>query len=553
MATPNKQGSTDSETAGQDLELLRNEHQQLSATIVRLSSLRLVFLFLFVFTFASALKKMQSLDSTEIIGSSNQLTSTIETLYGHSIDFKASLFVSGYCPNNVGEFAFDQDSKDAISLNLSPADNEKVELMIRNVCNLYANAFSVPMEILGIKLQLDLRHWAYGLPILYWLSAVYLYLLRKKLKVIDVLARHRIHNAQPGTIATLDTLLFGADERRSSTMYSRLPADFLKPFYSLLVFAFFVYLAICFAPFVSLIGDETNDLWTVGHGILILVTMTIVYAKYVSESLEGQVRKAVGSIPPDEIQSRWMRVRRGLRSWWRGRRISVSWSSFPKACVLSSCLLILITLGLATTMNSCGRCYKGYELAMGKAPWVDAELLADPDGLSYNIDRALGMGAYWTSLLLSVASLGLLVLSIRRFELLSNRRLMGGAFIVAAGIASFLISQLAFVVTTGPDYPGGALLAWIWVLFWIAGSFMWCRFAIVAIHEGKLRWPSNSFLQLLYVPQGTVLFTIGVALFALLYVPWGLLAYLVGIHGLALGYALQLIRACQPNAQYRAT
>jgi len=371
-------------------------------------------------------------------------------------------------------------------------------------------------------------------------------LLRKKLKVVDALARHRIQNAPPGTLHVLDALIFPSDGR-GSTPYSRVPAELLRPFYSLLLLAFFHYLGISYAPFLSITGSETSDFWAIGHGILITLVGTFVYSWHVSKSLEAQAYNVVGCVP-EELQSPLANLKRRLASWWHSHRISESWSSFPRAYLLSGSLLILLTLGLAMTLNSCGDTYKGYEFAQGKAPWVGAEEFASTKGLEYSINQNLGVRAYRAALLLSVVSLGLLMISSRRPMLLSNRRLVGGAFIVTTAIASFVLSQLSFAPTMGSDAPGAPILSWLWAVYWVACSLVWARFAIAAIRKGGLRWPSRSLPLFLYFSQITAFMSLAIVSILGAPRPWGLPAYFFGIHLVAVAYALYLVRACQPDA-----
>jgi hypothetical protein len=534
--------NTESEDIQKDIELLRNEHQQLSTTIQRICSLRLLFLFLFTFTFGSALQKIQSLDNAEIVAARNQLVDRLQTIHGGPIDLKTAPFISDSCPAGVNAYAIDHNTGQGISVDFRY--HVEIDSMARRLCGLYGKAFSTSIEVLGLKLELDLRHWIYVLPILYWLTAVYLFSLRKKLKVIDMLAKHRIQQVQPGTVSSLDALLFLTDQP-GGTAYSRVPMEFLNPLYSQLMFVFFLYLGISFAPVLAIFAAETDFELTLGHVILILITCTLIYTGHVAKRLEAQADKVAGCSLGGARRPYLKAMQLRFIAWWRRRAISVRSWSFPRTYLLSGSLLILMTVGLATTLDSCGSAYKGYELARGKDDWVGAvEYAQSSKGLNHGVNQVLGRGAYLASLSLAAVSLGVLVLSIRKFTVLSSRRLMGGAFIVAAVIASFVLSQLSFIVTMSWDSPEGAVVSWVWALYWVAGSLVWCRFALVAIREGKLQWPSHSLLVVIYLPQITVLLSLTIAMAMGDPRPYGLVAYLLGIHLLSLAYALYLARAC---------
>ncbi|MFZ0321967.1 MAG: hypothetical protein WAL56_22770 [Candidatus Sulfotelmatobacter sp.] len=532
---------TDSKSLADDMKLLREEHRRLSASILRFTSLRLLALFLFTFTFGSALGKIQSLDSGDIVAAHDQLVSDVQTLHGGLIDFRSAPFIWGSCPTRVGDFAVVKGTNNQIGL--SADDYEKIEPLVQNLCRLYGKAFSAPVEVIGLKLELDLRRWAYILPIAYWLSAVYLCLLRKKLKVVAALARHRAQANPQGPVSTLDAMLFLNGGRRGTT-YSRLPMEFLAPFYSLLMFGFFLYLGMSFAPFLNIIASETDAFWPLSHGILILLTCTVVYISHTSASLESQICQTVGCVP-DELTSRWTMAMRSVFSWFRRHSLFPRWRSFSKSYLLSGSLLLLVTLDMATTVGSCGDSHTGYELARNKVPWLGTEMFAHPTKLVSGINQALGVGTYVAALLLAIVSLIILLVSMRRrFNVLSNRHLVGAAFALSTTIASFLLSQLSFVLTMGSGSPGASILGWLWVPYWIGCTFVWGRFARTAMKLNQLRWPSRSWLILLYLPQVASLLTLTLSLILPDPKMFGLLAYFIGIHLLALAYALLLARQC---------
>jgi len=112
-------------------------------------------LFLFTFTFGSSLEKIKSLENKDIATATNELVGRLEQFHGAPIDFNVAPFVSGSCPDNVGEFAHDRTGESQISV--SAEQYAQIDPMILNLCRLYEAAFSAPVDVLGLKPELDLR------------------------------------------------------------------------------------------------------------------------------------------------------------------------------------------------------------------------------------------------------------------------------------------------------------------------------------------------------------------------------------------------------------
>src|ERR1700730_12436612 len=219
-------------TIEKDLGALRQEYQQLSTTISRLDLLRLVLLFLFAVALSSAFDRVDIVDNAKIDKARIALTQKLSEIVAlnESPRFDPTPFLAGYCPDPgryIKSLGYYWSAAQESRLTASEGD---VSALMGNLCSLYQQEFTFPLDVLGVKVELDLRHWVFGLPFLYWFSTIYVQLLKKKLRLLELLAGILVAASPPGQVLTLDRLLFSA-KPQEKRLYARLPWQFVKPFY----------------------------------------------------------------------------------------------------------------------------------------------------------------------------------------------------------------------------------------------------------------------------------------------------------------------------------
>lgn len=589
-----------------DIETLREAYQQLSSNVLRFGVIRLSILFIMIVSFSRA---FEQIDSREVKKKQEEIQNLEQGLFAKNrdtqdlkkeLDDKRREFNRLWAANsnwsgkpkqepphsgpplNASRGKKEKPRQAAIpvtspsreEINTAEAEKKKVEDeftraeadrksdqgkiedLKSGIADIYRKAFRVKVPVPGTEPEIDLRTWIYSLPFLFMFSEVYLFTLRKQRRLLSMVAAYRIRERSRNDTSTFDHLLFASDPANAPP-FAQHPSQMLTNLYVLCTLALAVYLVVVAQPFWG--NWDATALIPVSQILLTAAFYTLAYCLYVSSTLDAQVASATGLIP---------RPSRLLTIWKRG--IGWIWSKLsllkPTVSVSTGSLLILMTLFLATSVDSCFGGHRGYDLVRG---WAEestrnkADEFFEADPREYLQDEEtteepfkkrkvywlgmFGFSNYGNYVGRSLYILGLVLAILAFFGLLiartssasyQNQRwrlwLYGVAGTLSLYVLSayyFLLLSLSFPDSTSAHY---SLLA-LWLLYWLIPVALWFRFAFSRRNETRARWPAvRSVLIVLYAP--VAIFTCLFLVLAMVGGLNGLLAYVVGVNLLWLGY-----------------
>jgi hypothetical protein len=537
--------SAGTDTNAVDISDLTAEYRQLSKSIQQVSTIRIVLLFIVAYAFSSLSSKIGSLEGNERIDTaSNQLVATLHERNANVRPFDPGPFVVGICPD-PSDYAYK-----LLGFHLAIDDKVLGEITpeVYKLCGIYRDAFTLPVDILGFKMELDLRHWIYTLPLLYLISAMYLGLQRKKVLVVRLLMKERLAADIDSTVAHR---LFFAMDKGGPTPYSSIPWELLSGLYRILSVAIFTYLAWLLKPFWILLN--TGDILGISHCVLIILVTSSVYYLYSTARLAQQFAPEISDFQRTTRFPgfNWLQIRSSIL-YKVGKTFHSGKLSRRSLVTGSGMVLLTLILYSTASCNSDERPQKGYELAFGtneNVSWVLTDFYSGDSDTLREIFDTMGKWAYRLSLALAILAMIMGALGKQHFVF--------GLFAVSAVLSSFLLTQLSFALTLPLlDLLGfnlSLILRQLWIVYWVAISYMWCRFAIVRKLKPGAKLPDRFLLILLYVPQLPALLSLSVALHGPFagkimesleaHWPWlpGLAAYFLGVHLIMLGYLLRLL------------
>ena len=188
-----------------DVETLRGAYQQLSTQITRSDFIRLVVLFIMITSFARAFELINTAET-------NQKQRTIRVLEEQQKEKvaqnKITPLAAALQNTNPAQTSGEKIAAQAESAHVEPdeAKNfqeesattpnelETIEVELKHAQEAletsYRQAFRVKIPFVGGDPTIDLRSWIYGLPFLFILSEVYLFILRKQLKLLSLITTY---------------------------------------------------------------------------------------------------------------------------------------------------------------------------------------------------------------------------------------------------------------------------------------------------------------------------------------------------------------------------
>lgn len=291
--------------------------------------------------------------------------------------------------------------------------------------------FGVKAPIPGVDISLDLRYWIFILPPLYFLSAIYLHALRKKLELLRILGAQRLKTAKPDEITSLDRLYFEADP-----VYLRSPSNLATMLFVACYLFLPAYLIYRGAPFWQYWDADSLEL--IIFGFLVLTLYSVSYAHLVTNKIDQEI----AGITNRPISRNWIRSLLGKA----GEIIRMLASRVsPRLPLLIGSILVLLTLFLTITQSGCEvKQFKGYQVVLGEqgADWFTAIGLFGGVSRYSWVCRVI----YCVSLLLAFVGL-MLVLVPRLYKLLLRDRVRK-TVLTLAGILAFL-SLIDFSTSVG--------------------------------------------------------------------------------------------------------
>ena len=478
-----------------DIESLHKEQEHLSTRISRLSLLRLTLLVILVISISNAFDR---LESTEIrrklidfyIQSSllNYPTRPSDEFYYLIDDPFEDLEADSPTPSpeptvQPAPSPTPEKSPDEIrkEIEFERELREKREQIEKEINNVLREAFLLKFPVLGAGVEIDLRFWINSLPFLFIFSEAYLFILRKKRKLIQVLASDRVR-IEKENASKLDKLLFSNDVNKA-TPYSKYPLQLESVAYvtlNLMALGFFV--------------DAGNNLWIKWDSwrqiqfLLMIFTASfyaIAYCHYASNNMERQVALITEWTPKPSLIG---------RLWNLSKKITYSIASRfkPNVSLTTGSLLVLSTLFLSMASSCFTPPQKGYKLFIGESWWYTATLLDYWMGTF----RPIGRIIYIASIMIAVITLVLLLISLAYRRLISIRRLNILLFMCSGIISLFLFSDFSFSMFWYRDRMFLPRLA-----SWVVPVFLWLTLAFSNNSEKKSRWGKwRPILTVFFIP-----------------------------------------------------
>jgi hypothetical protein len=200
----------------------------------------------------------------------------------------------------------------------------------------------------------------------------------------------------------------------------------------------------------------------------------------------------------------------------------------PRVSLISGSALVLVSLVLPFTYDSCGAVKTGSEFLTGQGAWP---------GLAVFASDWASRGFYALTLGFAAFTVALAVFSFVRPLNLQGTRLSRWGYAVAGALSLFVISNLASSVVSSWVLEGAhaRTLYAVSILYWLAPTALWCRFGLSSEGSMKARWSGmRSRIFLLYLPA--VAIDTYVMLAVILGGLWGFVTFFFGIQMLALGY-----------------
>jgi hypothetical protein len=552
-----------------ELEALRKEHQQLSDHISRFALISLTILFIFVLGFSRACSRINGKEVRtrvdkitaqsnlsgrqpdisyvfilqELVGEEDGEPEASPTPCGQQPAQVAAVNDSSEAPPQASpaeaapeaaqaptpatsqpEQETEEERKRAEENQKKEEEREKQEAdeeqtkQENELEGLAQTWFYVSVPLLPSSVTIDLRYWIFSLPLIFWFSGLYLYILSKKQALLRSLAAYKVQSDNDSVATNVDRLLFNNDPARESE-FSSYPSRLATYLYVAGIIILPLYLIIVGEPF----WIAWN--WSLLKGfakVPVIITFYIVaYCLYVSVKLNQQLTELTGWSPaPNPIVSLWNESRQVIR------RLLLSFK--PQISLTTGSLLTLVTLFTLLTKDCTGKPYKGYQFA----------LLADGSDWIYNnsdIYHHVARILYVVSIVLAIFTLVVVVIPKIYSELLANRRVQAWLFVIAGTISLFLISDFSL-----DFFP---LLAYSFIvkyLIWLVPTAVWYRYILIRGSDRPDKWERiRALLIIFYLP---LFFNACIFLFRDLDLCIkGLPIYFISAHLLAIGY-MQIAR-----------
>lgn len=387
-----------------DLDCLRAESDQLGTRVRRLIVVMIGLLIIVTVTITNALEKVDVRDLHQELDEVSLSADSAWNAYYSNNFLRSNTDQSQSKPEDK------QKEEDKLREIWKNADHKKREVQ-RKYDALLKESFSITPSLLGSSLSLDLRVWIYTLPFIIIFAVLYVAILRKKQKILLILAAPQVRNKSQ--TSTLNQLTFSNDDK-SKTPYSRTPSDLEQGIYVVVTLFLFTQIV------VSVADAEVNNL---GVGFLeslqyISMFLTMVfyafgYYFFTSDLLDRQVAVITKQLRKETIAIRiWRKL--GVMVVWLVRRLR------PRISLTTGSLLVLASLFLSTAA-SCERSdlflrKPGYTLLNppgGKIAELNSKigdlesLLKDPESEQEKTSWRDPGGGWWISTIVQPKELGL--------------------------------------------------------------------------------------------------------------------------------------------------
>jgi len=315
-----------------DLDNLRTESDQLGARVRRICVVMIGLLIIVTVTITNALEKIDVRDLHEELVKVSQSADSAWFIYDslHSKDDQSPV-----------KSEDKKKEEDKLRETWKDANDKKIEVQ-RKYDALLKESFSIRPSLLGSNLSLDLRVWIYTLPFIAILAVLYVSILRKKQRVLLILAAPQVRDlSQTGT---LNRLAFSKSSKLR-TAYSRTPSD-LEQFIYVLVTVFLLTQIVSAAADAEVISLGLGFAESLQYLSMFLTTVFYAFGYYffTSEKIDRQVTVITQKVLKQSIAVRiWRKL--GVRALGLLRRLR------PRISLTTGSLLVLASLFLSTAAS----------------------------------------------------------------------------------------------------------------------------------------------------------------------------------------------------------
>lgn len=383
--------------------------------------------------------------------------------------------------------------------------------------------FGVEAPIPGIRINLDLRYWIFVLPPLFFLSGIYLYILRQKLALVTAVAAYRLRLAKTEEVTEVDRLHF-----EDNATYMRFPGSLGVTLFVAVYLLLPVYLVSSGASFWTY--WSTSSLIGIGSVLLVFTLYSLSYA----HSITNRINQEIARITHLPLRRNFINAALNKCKYLLQR---IAQRLNPKIPLSTGSVLVFITLVLTISQNSCEeKSYKGYQVLLGEegAHWYTSFGLFEEVNQLISIEGRL---TYAFALLLALLTL-LLILIPRLYFRITNERFRKPLLALAGGI--FILSTIDFSSAGIFAIWGEAVGLGLWAII----MSVWIRYSFSRHRTKRQKWIRIRAPLLVF----SIPFFILAFLFAAgnLMLP-GLLAYFLGVNLLFLGF-MHTHYLCSPHS-----
>jgi hypothetical protein len=295
--------------------------------------------------------------------------------------------------------------------------------------------FGIEAPIPGIHVNIDLRYWVFFLPPLFFLSGIYLHILRMKLRLVGALGAHRLSTAKSEEITELDRLYFD-----NHSAYMRFPSGLAGTIFLIVYLLLPVYLFLSGVSFWRF--WSTSSLIEIGFLPAAFTLYSVSYAHFVTKRVNEEIARITNlSERRNFISAALNKVKDLLQkiaqSYEHKRASGRKWN--PR----------IQTLGLTITQNSCEKkAFRGYQVLIGAkgADWYTSYDLFEEASRFTSIQ---GRIMYASALLLALV-VAVLILLPWFYAKMTNAPFRKSLFALAGGILIFTIIDFS----SGGYYSG---------------------------------------------------------------------------------------------------
>jgi hypothetical protein len=346
------------------LDKLRVENEQLGSRIRRLSVILIGLLAIVTVTITNALEKVDVRDLHRELEKVSESANSAWDDYGHSplLDMKDQPQANQ--EDNLKEH-------ERLRNIWQEADQKRRETQ-KKYDRLLKDSFSITPSLLGSSLSLDLRVWIYTMPFILVFAALYISILRKKQRILLVLAAARVHDNRQRSV--LNQLTFSGNGERQ-TAYARTPSD-LEQITYIVVTIFLLTQIISSIADAEVVNLGLGSIETVQYTSMFLTAAFYAfgYYQFTSDLMDRQIRLITKKAAKQSIAIRaWRKI--GTAASWLLPHLK------PKISLTTGSLLVLASLFLSTAA-SCG----GSERFARKAGYT---LFKSPGGTIAELDWRL--------------------------------------------------------------------------------------------------------------------------------------------------------------------